>query len=115
MAKADVLYEAIDWRRPYESLDKELQQITPNARIGRRLADKLFKVWRKDGQEGISGLVYQLHGSRYQFVTELVRDGAHGERFSLDVRFLFAYGGRYRMLAPQRRWASPTVEVVLWP
>jgi hypothetical protein len=45
------IYDAIDWSRGYLSLDKELQQITADAGSGRRLADKLFKVWRKDGQE----------------------------------------------------------------
>ena len=38
----------IDWGRPYESLDKELQQIAPEAEIGRRYVDKLVKV----GQSG---------------------------------------------------------------
>lgn len=41
----------IDWSRPYEMLDKELQQIVPKARLGRRYVDKLVKVWLKDGQE----------------------------------------------------------------
>jgi hypothetical protein len=45
------VHDDIDWRRGYDSLDKELQQITRDARTGRRLADKLFKVWRKDGNE----------------------------------------------------------------
>ncbi len=41
----------IDWDRPYESLDKELQQIAPEAEIGRRYVDKLVKVWLKSGEE----------------------------------------------------------------
>jgi hypothetical protein len=41
----------IDWSRPCESLDKELQQIAPDAEVGRRFVDKLFKVWLKSGQE----------------------------------------------------------------
>src|SRR5438552_177044 len=36
-------HSIIDWGRGYESLDKELQQVVRDARIGRRLADKLFK------------------------------------------------------------------------
>lgn len=43
--------EAINWQRGYESLDKEFQQITRRAKTGRRLADKLFRVWLKDGRE----------------------------------------------------------------
>jgi hypothetical protein len=41
----------IDWNRGYEFLDKELQQVVREAELGRRLADKLVKVWRRDGQE----------------------------------------------------------------
>ena len=41
----------IDWERGYESLDKELQQIVRDAELGRRLADKLMKVWRRSGEE----------------------------------------------------------------
>lgn len=41
----------IDWNRGYSSLDKELQQITPDASSGRRYADKLVKVHTFDEQE----------------------------------------------------------------
>jgi Putative transposase, YhgA-like len=44
-------HAAIDWDRNYESLDKELQQIVSESELGLRLADKLFKVWLKDGTE----------------------------------------------------------------
>ena len=46
-------YEDIDWARGYESLDKELQQIVRDAALGTRLADKLMKVWRRNGDEQI--------------------------------------------------------------
>jgi Domain of unknown function (DUF4351) len=41
----------IDWGRPIEFLDKEFQQISPDAEIGRRYADQLVKVWSLEGQE----------------------------------------------------------------
>jgi hypothetical protein len=41
----------IAWERGYEVLDKELEQIDRAGEIGNRLADKLFKVWRINGQE----------------------------------------------------------------
>ncbi|MEW6494253.1 MAG: transposase [Cyanobacteriota bacterium] len=44
-------HTVIDWNRPAESLDKELQQIVREAEVGKRLADKLFKVWRLEGEE----------------------------------------------------------------
>lgn len=45
------VHDAIDWDRGYESLDTELQQIIREAELGPRLADKLFKVWLKNGEE----------------------------------------------------------------
>jgi hypothetical protein len=45
------IHADLDWKRGYESLDKEFQQIIRAAKVGRRLADKLFKVWQQDGQE----------------------------------------------------------------
>jgi hypothetical protein len=40
-----VAYKAIDWTKPPESLDKELQQITASSATEKRIADKLYKVW----------------------------------------------------------------------
>ncbi|MBI4595163.1 MAG: hypothetical protein HY730_02165 [Candidatus Tectomicrobia bacterium] len=45
------VYDGIDWSRPYGFLDKELQRVVRDAQLGRRLVDKLVKVWRKDGEE----------------------------------------------------------------
>ena len=45
------VHEALDWSRPHKSLDTEFQKLTAGACFGRRLADKLFQVWRKDGVE----------------------------------------------------------------
>jgi hypothetical protein len=42
---------AIDWSRGIEALDKEFQQVVPDAEVGRRHVDKLVKVWRLDGRE----------------------------------------------------------------
>jgi hypothetical protein len=41
----------IDWRAGYEFLDKELQKITADAVLGRRMVDKLAKVQLRDGSE----------------------------------------------------------------
>ena len=41
----------INWRAGHEFLDKELQKITQDAALGRRVVDKLVKVHLKDGQE----------------------------------------------------------------
>lgn len=41
----------IDWSRGYEFLDKELQQVQREAELGRRVVDKLVKIWRATGDE----------------------------------------------------------------
>jgi Domain of unknown function (DUF4351) len=41
----------IDWERSHEFLDKEFIQISKEGELGRRYADQLVKVWRKDGAE----------------------------------------------------------------
>lgn len=46
-----VAYRGIDWSKDYEFLDKELQQIVRDAELGRRLVDKLVKVWTIEGDE----------------------------------------------------------------
>jgi hypothetical protein len=58
------IHQAIDWSRGYESLDKELHQIIRGAKMGRRLADKLFKVWRKDGEEAWLLIHIEVQGQR---------------------------------------------------
>jgi len=45
------VYADIDWSRGYEFLDNELSQIVRDAELGRRIADKLVKVWRNSGSE----------------------------------------------------------------
>jgi hypothetical protein len=45
------IHDGINWRMGYEFLDKELQQVVRDAELGRRLVDKLVKVWRQDGEE----------------------------------------------------------------
>lgn len=45
------VHTEIDWKRDYEFLDTELQQVVRDAELGRRWADKLVKVWRKSGDE----------------------------------------------------------------
>lgn len=41
---------AIDWSKPYQFLDTELQQIVRDAELGKRIADKLAQVWLNNGE-----------------------------------------------------------------
>ncbi|MGK7875401.1 MAG: transposase [Xenococcaceae cyanobacterium] len=45
------IYEGIDWTKPHEFLDTELQQVMRSDEIGQREADKLVKVWLLNGEE----------------------------------------------------------------
>ncbi|MDZ7854222.1 MAG: hypothetical protein U5L98_16700 [Halomonas sp.] len=45
------MHREIDWHRPHEFLDKELQQVVRDSDAGRRHADKLVKVFTLDGSE----------------------------------------------------------------
>jgi hypothetical protein len=43
-------FEDVDWEKGYEFLDKELRQITKDAKAGRKYVDKLVRVWLKTGE-----------------------------------------------------------------
>jgi hypothetical protein len=45
------VHSLIDWSRGYEFLDQELKQVVRDAELGRRFADRLVKVWLKNGKE----------------------------------------------------------------
>lgn len=45
------VHAEIDWSRGHESLDKEFQQLVPEAETGRQTVDKLVRVWLRDGTE----------------------------------------------------------------
>jgi hypothetical protein len=59
------IHADIDWARGYESLDTDLREIVREAEIGNRLADKLVKVWLRDGEE-VFVLVHIEIQSQYQ-------------------------------------------------
>ena len=52
----------IDWTVPFEILDKELQAITREAMVGKRIVDMLFKVRLKSGQDHILCLHIDIQG-----------------------------------------------------
>jgi Domain of unknown function (DUF4351) len=44
-------YSTIDWRKGFDFLDSELQQVTLEAETGKRIVDKLVKVYLRNGRE----------------------------------------------------------------
>ena len=45
------IHADIDWTQGYEFLDTELKQVVRDAELGKRLADKLIKVYKAGGEE----------------------------------------------------------------
>ena len=45
------IHNDIDWSRGYDFLDQELRQVVRDAELGKRLTDKLVKVWKLGGEE----------------------------------------------------------------
>ena len=58
---ADV-YSDINWSKGYRFLDKELQQVVQDAELGRRYADKLVEVTRKNGDMGLVVVHIEVQG-----------------------------------------------------
>jgi hypothetical protein len=58
------VHAGIDWSRGYQSLDKELHENRPRGSRGKRLADKLFKVWREDGKDAWLLVHVEVQGRR---------------------------------------------------
>ena len=52
----------VDWPRGYESLDKELPKLERDAATGGRYADKLTKVWRRNGEERLVFIHVEVQG-----------------------------------------------------
>ena len=47
------IYADIDWTKGFEFLNKELQKVVREAKVGKRFVDNLVKVWSKDGAESL--------------------------------------------------------------
>jgi len=55
-------YRDIDWSRGYETLDTELKQVVRDANLGKRLADKLVKVWLHNGKQAVVLVHIEIQG-----------------------------------------------------
>jgi hypothetical protein len=55
-------YQEINWNKGYETLDKELSKVVQDANLGKRLADKLVKVYLNNNQETIILIHTEIQG-----------------------------------------------------
>ena len=53
----------VDWPRGYEILDNELPKLERDAAVGGRYADKLIKVWRRNGEERLVFIHIEVQGT----------------------------------------------------
>ncbi|ABX78006.1 DUF4351 domain-containing protein [Coxiella burnetii] len=58
------LYQLIAWEKSWESLDKELLAITKDSITGKRILDKLFRVYFKSGEEQWVLVHLEVQGER---------------------------------------------------
>ena len=56
------IHAVIDWEQPIEFLDTELAKLEPDSEVGKRLADKLVKVFRLDGSQSILLIHIEVQG-----------------------------------------------------
>lgn len=56
-------FEEIDWEKGYELLNVELESTLKDADIGKRIPDKLMKVWRNNGTEACIVVHIEVEGN----------------------------------------------------
>lgn len=120
------IHEQVDWSKGYSFLDKELQQITPDANSGRRYADKLIKVYANDGSETWVLIHVEVQGEpEYAFAERMytyqyrLRD-----RYEVDVVSLAVLADTRDSFRPTtfhyQRWGCeltftfPTAKLIDW-
>jgi hypothetical protein len=85
------IYNEIDWKRGYEFLDQELQQLMRESEVGKQFVDKLIKVWLNDGKE--TWLLIHLE------IQSQVDTGFPKRMFSYHYRIFDRYGQEVVSLA----------------
>jgi hypothetical protein len=103
-------YADIDWTAGYEFLDKELQQVARDAELGKRYADKLVKVWRKNGDEEWVLIHVEVQSQR--------KSGFAERMYIYNYRLFDRYHRRVASLAvlgdEQATWRPDHYEQGLW-
>jgi hypothetical protein len=121
VAAADIAFA-----RGVEALDKELAQVVQDAELGRRLADKLLRVWLNDGAEAWLLVHIEVQGQREAEFPE--RMFVYGyriyDRYRRTVVSLAVLADETPSWRPRRfqvgRWGSrigirfPTVKLLDW-
>lgn len=120
------IYAKVDWSKGYSFLDKELQQITVDASSGRRYADKLVKVYAKDGGETWVLIHVEVQGEPEKAFAErmFIYQYRLRDRYSIDVLSLAVLADTLDSFRPSsyyyQRWGCeltftfPIVKLIDW-
>lgn len=120
------IHEQVNWEKGFSFLDKELQQISADANSGRRYADKLIKVYARDGSETwvlihveVQGEPEQTFAARMYTYQYRLRD-----RYGVDVVSLAVLADTRKSFRPTafyyQRWGCeltfvfPTAKLIDW-
>lgn len=88
------IHGEIDWARGYEFLDQELSQITRDAEVGKKVVDKLVKVWKLTGEETWVLLNVEIQSQEESVLAERVFTYFYRlkDKFNLPVASLVILG-----------------------
>jgi hypothetical protein len=118
--------QQVDWSKGYSFLDKELQQITPDADSGRRHADKLIKVYARDGSETWVLIHVEVQGEPEEAFAERMYTYQYRlrDRYKMDVVSLAVLADTRKHFRPTtfhyQRWGCeltftfPTAKLIDW-
>ena len=84
------IFKDIDWNKNHDFMDKDLEKITKDAKLGRRYADKLVKVWLKSGDLIWVLIHIEVQSSRESKFSERIYVYRHRiwEQYHVDVASL---------------------------
>ena len=120
------IHELVDWSQGYSFLDKELQQVTADANSGRRYADKLIKVYARDGGETWVLIHVEVQGEPEEAFAERMYTYQYRlrDRYGVDVVSLAVLADTRESFRPTtfryERWGCeltftfPTAKLVDW-
>jgi len=104
------IHAEIDWARGYEFLDQELSQITRDAEVGKKVVDKLVKVWKLTGEETWVLLNVEIQSQEESVLEERVFTYFYRlkDKFNLPVASLVILGD------DRNNWRPHTFSQSLW-
>ena len=104
-------HDDIDWTAGYEVLDTELQKVVRDAELGKRLADKLFKVQRRGGASLMVLVHVEVQGQKDDDFAErmYVYNYRLFDRYGQDVVSLAVLSDDNRRWRPDRYERRSTI------